>query len=346
MRILIVEPGPHFSVQDVFEGWREALTDLGQHVAAYNLGDRLTFYQSALFETGRLGPDGEVELRRALTTQQAIELASNNILAACYRFAPEVLLVVSCMFVDPALLDIVRSRGTRVVLLHTESPYQDDEQLQRAPHADLSILNDPTNLERFRALGPAEYLPHSYRPSVHHPGPPSRGMSSEFCFVGTGFPSRIEFLEAMDLDGLDVLLAGHWTQLEATSPLRKYLAHDIEECLDNDQAAQVYRSSSASLNLYRREANDPELSGGYAMSPRELEMAACGLWFARDGRPEGDELLPMLPTFTSPEEASMLVRWAIDHPAQRQRVADQAREAVADRTFEANAKRLFGLIDH
>jgi hypothetical protein len=169
-------------------------------------------------------------------------------------------------------------------------------------------------------------------------------MASEFCFVGTGFESRIRFLEAMDLDGLDVLLAGHWKQLEETSPLRKWLAHDIEECLDNDQTAQVYRSSQASLNLYRREANDEDLATGWAMSPREVEMSACGLWYARDPRPEGDELLP-LPTFTTPEEAGELVRWFLAHPGPRQAMAEKAREAVADRTFTHNAKRLLELLD-
>jgi spore maturation protein CgeB len=344
LRILVVHPGPHFSVADVYEGWIEALEGLGQRVGRYNLGDRLTAYDVALAETGRLGPDGEVEVRKLYTHAQAIQLASNGILSAAYQFAPEVLLVVSCMFVDPGLLDIVRSRGTRVVLLHTESPYQDDEQLERAGHSDISLLNDPTNLERFRAVGPAHYVPHAYRPSVHHPGPPSPGMASEFCFVGTGFESRIRFLTAMDLDGLDVLLAGHWKQLEATSPLRKWLAHDIDECLDNDQTAQVYRSAQASLNLYRREANDEGLAEGWAMSPREVEMAACGLWFARDPRPEGDELLP-LPTFTTPEEAGELVRWFLAHDGPRQAMADAAREAVAERTFTHNAKRLLELLD-
>jgi spore maturation protein CgeB len=251
---------------------------------------------------------------------------------------------VSAFFTPPDLLDLLRSRGHRVVLLHTESPYQEDEQLTRAAHADVSIVNDPTNLDAYRALGPAWWQPHCYRPDIHHPGPPALDLVCDLAFVGTGFASRIRFLEAMDLDGLDVLLAGQWQQLDEASPLRKHLAHDIDRCLDNAEAAKVYRSARTSLNLYRREADRPELATGYAMSPREVEMAACGLWFTRDPRPEGDELFPMLPTFASPEEAGEQVRWALTHAAARDAAA-AAREAIADRTFTNAARRLLTLLD-
>jgi spore maturation protein CgeB len=296
-----------------------------------------------MVETGQVDEHGAVGLRRALNDEQAVEAASNGVLATAYRVLPEVVLVISCMFISTELLGILRARGSKVVIVHTESPYDDDNQSRLATHADLNLINDGINLGQFPAG--TYYQPHCYRPSVHHPGPPSPGMASDFCFVGTGFPSRIAFLEQMRLDGLDVLLAGQWKLLaEGDSALRKYLAHDLYEGLDNDQAAQVYRSAKTSLNLYRREADRPELVTGYAMSPRELEMAACGLWFARDPRPEGDELLP-LPTFTDPAHASDLIRWFLAHPGPRQAMADAAREAIADRTFTEAARRLLRLLE-
>ena len=80
------------------------------------------------------------------------------------------------------------------------------------------------------------------------------------------------------------------------------------------------------------------------MGPREVEMAACGLWFARDPRPESDDLFPMLPAFTSPAEAGELIHWGLRHPAAREKAAAAAREAVAGRTFEANARKLLAMI--
>ena len=74
-------------------------------------------------------------------------------------------------------------------------------------------------------------------------------------------------------------------------------------------------------------------------------MAASGLWFARDPRPESDELFPMLPSYSGPAEASELIRWALAHPDERAEAAARARAAVAGRTFTEHARQLLRLLD-
>jgi hypothetical protein len=37
VRVLLVHPGPDFSVQDVYIGWYEALKELGVEVVPFNL---------------------------------------------------------------------------------------------------------------------------------------------------------------------------------------------------------------------------------------------------------------------------------------------------------------------
>lgn len=338
MRILVTHPGPHFSVHDVYVGWVEALRDLGVDVIEYNLADRLTFYESALLE---VAPG---MMRRALNREQAVDLALNGLYSDLYRARPDVLLGISGFFLTPKLLDLARLSHTRVVLVHTESPYEDTRQLQLAGHADLNLVNDPVNIQAFADVAPSLYVPHAYRPNVHHPGARRTDMASDLAFVGTGFASRIQFLDRMDLDGLDVLLAGNWQGLADDSKLRKFVAHNLDECCDNQTAADVYRSARASINIYRREAQTPDLMHGLAMGPREVEMAACGLFFLREPRGEGDQVLPMLPRVTGPEDASEKLRWYLGHDEERQRLAGQARDAIADRTFATNATSLLRLL--
>ena len=345
MRWLVVHPGPEFSVHDLYVGWVEALRELGQTVSVFGLNDRLTFYANALIETGTRDSDGNATIRKALTDDQAVGLAASGLLADCYRTWPDVILVISAFFIPPGLMDVMRSRRHKVVILHSESPYEDAKQLERAPHADINLINDPANLEAFRALGAAEYVPHAYRPAVHVPGPADPALASDFVFSGTGYESRIGFFEAMDLDGLEVALAGNWTQLAEGSPLDRYLVHDRQECLDNAQTAQLYRASRAGINIFRREADETDHARGIACGPREIEMAATQLFFLRDARPESDETFPMLPTFSGPGDASEKLRWWLSHDRQRQSAAVQARAAVRDRTFTANARRLLELLD-
>ena len=110
--------------------------------------------------------------------------------------------------------------------------------------------------------------------------------------------------------------------------------------MDNKETADLYRSSLTSLNYYRREFSDGDAAGanGWAMGPREVELAACGTFFLRDSRPEGDEVFPMLPVFSESAEIRPLLDWWLAHDAFRAETASLARAAVADRTFDANVQ--------
>jgi len=338
VRWLVIEPGPGFSVFDVHTGICAALRSLGEQVAEYNLSDRISFFGYAHL------PDGNGGYRPALTSRDQV---MNMAMEPIRSWSADVVLAVSAFFTPGECLDMFRARGSTVVLWHTESPYQDEEQLQRAAHADLNIVNDPVSLPAFTELGPAYYQPHCYRPDVHYPGAGQRRY--DFAFVGTGFASRIRFFEQMRLPARSVL-AGPWPGLAPSSPLAPLLLDEsmadgydpnLMTCLDNEETAALYRESKTGINFYRREAHSGH-ANGVAMGPREVEMAASGLWFARDPRPEGDTLFPMLPRFTTPEEASDQVAWAVAHDEAREKAAAAAMAAVRDRTFESAARRMTG----
>lgn len=333
MKILVVRPGPGFSVQDVAQGWVDALRECGCQVADYNLDDRLAFYGQA-----------EIEGRRVFDPEEAIRLAVKGVVGALYEVWPDIVVLISGFFFQPALYELMRARGHRIVLIHTESPYEDERQLERAPLADVNIVNDPTNLDRFRqANRNSWYLPHAYDPARHQPGPARPECVSDFCFVGTGYPSRIGFFETVDWSGIDVALAGNWQKLSPVSPLRKFVAHDIAVCCDNTETIDLYRSTKASANLYRREAQHAGLVDGWAMGPREVELAATGCFYLTEPRGENRQVLPMIPTFDGPTDFEEKLRWHLARPDIRADIAAAARAAVADRTFLNNACRLLEL---
>jgi spore maturation protein CgeB len=340
MRILAVRPGPAFSVQDVHDGWVYGLRAAGAEVVDYNHDARIEFYARAAHEK----PDGTFQL--ALDPQRAVSMALNSLHAVCYQYRPDVVLCTSGFYLVAGYLDVIRAHGSKVVILHTESPYEDDAQVKRAAHADLNIINDPTNLDGFRATGRTYYLPHAYRPDRHYPRTTwAPEAASDVCFVGTAYPSRIAFLNAVDWTGIDLALAGNWQWLAPESPLRKHVAHDIEQCCDNEQTAELYAATQLAFNLYRREANAPELVQGWAMGPREVELAAMGVFFLRESRGESDALLPMLPTFDGPDEFGSLMREWLPRDKQRGQCAELARAAIANRNFVFHARQLLAWLD-
>jgi hypothetical protein len=333
MRALVVNPGPNFSVADVARGWARGLADLGVQVRTFELDKLLDYFAYAY--TDRNG-----EIVKAHTEAEAIQLAAGQIKAACYDWWPDLVLVVSGFFMYPQLVDIMRDRHRHVVLLCTESPYEDEAQLQKAAWYDGVVLNDPTNLDAFAEVcdGPALYAPHAYDPAVHYRAPAKR--HADVSWIGTCYPSRATFLEQVDWSGLEVSFGGNFK--DAPESLLRFVGHEPEECVDNDVTAEVYRGSLASFNIYRAETNGQlsDSADGWAMGPREVEMARCGLWFARQSRPESDEVFPMLPTFSDPQELGDQLRWAIANPEARMMAVERAFAAVEDRTFPNNARAL------
>jgi spore maturation protein CgeB len=339
VRVVVVHPGPNFSVADVLTGWVRGLRSAGCEVAEFNLDARLNFFAAA-----HMRNDNGTYIK-ALPDEAIRDFAIDGVYGELFKGWPDVVLTVSGFYVPPAASELIRARGMRSAVLFTESPYEDDRQLERAEAYDLVLVNDPTHLERFRAVNPNSHFQwHCYDPDKHQPGPVRADCRSDFCFVGTGYPSRVEFFEQVDWTGIDATFAGHWGLLTDDSPLRSLMAHPIGACCDNTETVELYRGAKASANVYRREA-DAGTHHGWAAGPREVELAACETFFLRESRGEGDELFPRLPTFSGPEEFGDLLRWWLAHDTERVSAARSARAAVSERTFESSARRLLRLLD-
>jgi spore maturation protein CgeB len=344
VKAIVVHPGHDYSTADVYRGWMRGLAANGVDVRPFNLGERLTFYGGAHLKA----PDGEF---RAWFDDPAdvARAVGHGLHSACYQFQPDVVVVISAAYLPVYVYDMIRERGSKVVVIHTESPYEDRRQLFVAPHADVNLINDPTHLDLWRAEAPTWYLPHAYDPTVHRPGPSN--WDFDVAWVGTAgdmFPARTRFLEAVEWGSASVALAGMWRGDE-NSPLARYFLDGMTLCVDNDTTVDLYRGSRITFNLYRCDGTDDLYSGAWAMGPREVEAAATGIFLARhsptDHGGEGDEVLSMLPTFTEPGELTEILAHYLAHPAQREQLAARARAAVADRTFEAHAAQLLQRLD-
>lgn len=350
-RVMIVHPGPQFSVHDVYIGWMEALIERGIRTEQYNLEDRIAFYGNAYCLTGKYDKHGVPQFQKAFKeSEQVVRTAANGIFSTAFQFWPDLVIIVSAFFIPVEFMDILRSRGMKVALILTESPYEENRQIDRSIHADLACLNDPTRLDDYaRREIPAIYMPHAYRPKLHYPGPGEDELETDFAFIGSMFESRQEFFTKMiktgAFEGIDVTLGGNWHFVPDDSPLLPYASHPKGTCIDNALAVRVYKSAKVGINMYRGEGDD-DTTDGWACGPREIEMAACGLFFLRQSRPESDLLFNgILPTYESPEEAADLLRYWLAHDEERQERARAAREAIRDRTFASNVVRLLSALD-
>lgn len=357
----MVHPGPEFSVADVFHGWKKAFEKQGHEVAVFNTNDRLSFYSQVSI------PDYKTEqppcdeckqpvFRKAMDKEDAVVASMQGLTHDLYSIWPHMVFFVSAFFTPAWIIDLIRQRRHKLVILHTESPYQDDEQLMRAQYATLNLLNDPANLKEYATLAPSMYMPHSYDPDIHYPGA-VKDKDLDFSFLGTIFETRRVFFESLfeklpEEAGLKIAMGGAgWDGPHLdNSPLLKYLGHARDEAVDNTDVADIYRRTKVGINFYRRESEKIHDGEGWAIGPREVEMAACGIPWVRDSRGESDELFPFLTTFKDAGDAANLLNHYLTHPLEREYLGRIAREAIADRTFDNHAKMLmeemtkFGLL--
>ncbi len=343
MRAMVVGPMADWSTADVAVGWVEGLEACGVRTSYFDLLARVTYYTAATINDLETGEPVKVmepeEVRRAATL---------SLLSEVYRFDPDLVVVIHGTHVWPPFISELRCK---VVLVLTECPYEDEAQTVYAGacRPDLILLNDPLHQGVFAQIAPSFYVPHAYRPEVHHPGRSDR--KSDVCFIGTGFPNRVELFEAVDWSGVDLALGGMWALCAPDSPLRDHLIDGrpvtgeggapLGECVDNDDTADWYRGTRIGVNLYRGGVTgEHSRDDGYAIGPREVELAACQTMFLRDPRPESDELFPFLPSFDGPDELGALIREWLPRDDERRALARRAAAAVADRTFANHAGRL------
>lgn len=336
IRVLTVDPGVDFSVQDVHRGIVGGLIEAGATVSNFGTSDRLS-----AFTNGKIHGDDGVVRDMFPQWESCVAVCNEMLRGAVYSFKPDLVVVTSGFFIDDVSLQVMRARGQKVCAVLTEQPYELSRELWLAERVDYIAVNDPTHIDAFRERCPnVWYRPHAYDPKVHH----AEGRTDELdaVWIGTAYKSRIDFMESVDWPDADIRLGGNFTELDAASSLRRFLIDkgDDESCIDNVDTADWMRRAAMTWNTYRKEAESPDLADGWAMGPREVEAAACGCFMARESRPEGDALFPMLPVISTGAELGDVIRWSIDHPDERREAAAKAAEAVADRTFARSAAEL------
>ena len=152
------------------------------------------------------------------------------------------MLCVSAFFTPPFVLEVLRARKHKIVMLFTESPYQDDMQLKMAEYATLSLVNDPQNIGRYReSARRSTCRTATGHRSTTRPRPARNRRTTSRSSAPGSRQGRV--LRGINLDGLDVVLGGFWGTAAADSPLRQHLIsrQDGEDaCVDNADAADLY----------------------------------------------------------------------------------------------------------
>lgn len=341
LRVLLVHPGATWSTADVYDGVLYGLRQQGVIVEPYRLDTRIVASTCGLKALWRVKARQEPDLPKP-NRMDIIYHASVGALEMALRQQADVVLIISAMLFHPDVVRMMKRAGLRVVALFTESPYDLEEETRMAQWIDGGWTNERTSLPAFRSVNPRiGYLPHAWHPQKHFVSARSLAdvPAHDVVFVGSGFPDRITFFNAIDWSGIDLGLYGHWKGLGLKKQARACVR---DTHVDNAYAAALYRRAKVGLNLYRqfmgRGRTARRVVGAESLSPRAYELAACGAFHLSEYRAEVPEVFgDRVPTFITPSEAAALIRDWIGREADRQQIAAALPGCVARHSWVARA---------
>lgn len=335
MKLLVVHPGASWATHDVHVGVVEGLRTLGVPLSEFRLDGRIERTNGFLHYLWRKQKRERPELKwpKPTPTDVLYQASQGLVERALERGCTDVL-IVSAMFLLPDRLELARRAGLRVWLLCTETPYDIEQELRVAKLAHGVWTHERTAIDRFAAVSPCVgYLPHAWRDGIHNItfAPITDGPDVLFC--GSFFKERIEWFEQIDWSGINLHLYGVADGLSKHSPIRQYFKGEI---IPNDQLPRLAQSSKIVMNLFRATTERAE-----SLNPRCYEMAASGVCMVSDARAELVEKFgDAVPMFSTPAEASTLIRDLIHDPQRRERCARMAAQSVAHDTWTHRAQQI------
>jgi hypothetical protein len=340
MKILVVDPGANTSTLDVAIGLRYGLKHHGIDVVPYRLDQRIEFSRKWLHIMWRQKKKDDPTLQKP-GPQDVMYHAGVGAMEMALRHQVDAVLVVSAMLLHPDVVVMMKRAGLRVVVLFTESPYDEEQELRIAKLVDGCWTTERTSVPTFRVVNPrVGYLPHAWHPDRHFVSDNYvlDTPSHDVVFVGSGFPERVAWFNSIDWTGIDLGLYGTWKGLG----LNKQVAACVRGAqITNEQTSALYRRAKIGLNLYRSSVHAESLS------PRAYELAACGTFHLSTDRKEVHEVFgDLVPTFTTPAEGDRLIRQWLADPLGREQVALLLPACVAESSWVHRAPAVIGDLQH
>lgn len=278
----------------------------------------------------------------ATYTQEDVFLSAsmevvNNIMAS----DPDILIIIDGTAIHRQAWEWIRklrSYGMKSVVIGTESPYQDKALGRLIDYNDIVYTNERMVARNLNI----PYLPTAYSSETHFPMYVPETMRHDVVFVGSGFPERVEMLEAVEWGDIDFAMWGHYA-IDHDHKLAKYYK---DTALANPQAALMYNGAKISLNLNRTSIDyDGELRipEAESASPRVYEVAACGGFLISEYRDEIPELFgDLVPTFSTPEALSMLLGYWLQpgKDNERREIGEALRELAKPHSYIERVKHI------
>ena len=292
-------------------------------------------------------------IRRRVTWLDKADVShiNRNMLSIAVREKPKIAIITGGHRINGKAVETLNQNGIYTVLWTTDAPSDFQPIIDVAPLYKYIFCQGSEAVELFEKAGikGARLLPMACDPELHHPLELSEEerhqYGSDIVFVGSYYPSRAALLDR--LTGFDLGIWGPgWERLEKGSRLRNHIkaAHTKPS-----EWLKIYSASKIVLAVHYQ---DPEKRFPvYQASPRVFEALACGAFVISDNQKDVFSIFKMgehLVRFDGPDELIEKIEYYLDHPKEREEIAENGRKEVLSRhTFTHRIETMLSVInDH
>ncbi len=265
-------------------------------------------------------------------------------------FRPDLMLVVHGSRTPLPRIRYARSLGIITALWLVEDPYEIDLHRGQMVNAfDFIFTNERQAVDEY-SHPRVTFLPWCCNPRLHKKMNIASEYRSDLCFVGMGFPNRVQILNSIAplLKGLNVKLIGEWSRWGQLDPdLRGFVLPVVN---DFREVLKYYNGAKINLNIHRDPVNPPSGNdqGVMATSPndRVFAIAGCGgfqlvdrcrtdLWNCFQ---EEKELIG----FSDPDDLARKIESYLNEPELRGMIGDNSqKKAYRDHTYKHRLAEIF-----
>jgi spore maturation protein CgeB len=261
-----------------------------------------------------------------------LRTANLRMLQHALAVRPNLILLVGTFGVRGGTLAQIRVLLPTCVIycLYPDSPHHlDDDRIHCLPFCDRVLTSSPAWQSAFQRLGAprVEYLPFAADTDLHHPDSTDRvdpTLSHDVTFIGTWRREREEILEG--LTDFDLCLWGDKSWRSRTRRGSPLIAHWGGRPVYGSEFSSVCANSRILINIM-----DPPTWPGPNM--RTFEQAACRAFSLTTRSPAVLDLFvegETIECFDGVEEARGKIRHYLEHPTDRERIAQAGYRLVVE----------------
>ncbi|MCY9668276.1 glycosyltransferase [Paenibacillus alginolyticus] len=293
------------------------------------------------------------------TVREVFIGAAPDMLRLAGELQPNLVLVMNGLHIFPPdhsiHVDQVRLMGIRTAIWFADDPYFTDHTALLAPHYDYVFTHEMSCVPFYAEVGCQQvyYLPLAVNTTVFKPLQVDPAYRSDICFIGSGFPNRIDLFNKLTpfLASKKVLLAGSlWDQLSQYELLK----HGIKlQWIPIEESVKYYSGAKIVINVHRLTYHETYNKNsrnlpGHSINPRTYEIAACGTLQITDYRYDLDQYYKPgldIETFLNADELIQKMHFYLRHEEERLRIAIRGlRRTVQEHTFADRLVKMMEIV--